>query len=394
MRAPYRLFAISEAPTQYHVDIFRQLHRQSPGFRVLYGSAGQSTGTTHPTWGDSVLKNTTGLREGYESEILESRSKATLVRKIRELGIRRGDRVLFHTVLPPFTRHAAVACRTLGAQLLFRGSSSLPHYSTWRMNAVRQVRDAVFFRLFASFCATGTVSWEYFRRVAPDKTITFSPYCADEYVLNALKDDYTTIRREVREELSVRPAETLVVFMGRFIELKNIERLVAAYARVDGQPLRLVLAGDGPLREKILADIEKHEWVNKPRYLGYRDRHGVGRIFCGSDALALPSLQETWGVVVNEALHLGNSCMATTAVGCASDLILEGENGTIVDPLSIGSMADGLNRLIHIHRQGTFLRANSRLCEIFSAAHATEGILSAAELSAESYRSKPPGLDR
>jgi glycosyltransferase involved in cell wall biosynthesis len=185
----------------------------------------------------------------------------------------------------------------------------------------------------------------------------------------------------------------LVAFLGRFISIKNVERLVEAFTRIEGKMIRLVLAGDGPLRDRVLDLIDSKNWKTKPLYVGYLDREGIGRMLCASDALAVPSLHEPWGVVVNEALHLNNVCLVTSGVCAGRDLIIEGTNGTFVDPLSIESIADGLVRVHEIVKDGNYAPANLFLSNLFSAKNAAAGILAGAHLG-EPYLRRPPGLDR
>jgi glycosyltransferase involved in cell wall biosynthesis len=59
--------------------------------------------------------------------------------------------------------------------------------------------------------------------------------------------------------------------------------------------------------------------------------------------LALPSVvSETWGLVVNDALHHGLPCLVSTAVGCAPDLVESGVTGEVFATGSEASLADAI----------------------------------------------------
>jgi len=64
--------------------------------------------------------------------------------------------------------------------------------------------------------------------------------------------------------------------------------------------------------------------------------------------LVLPSKSETWGLVVNEALHHGLPCVVSRAVGCAPDLIEPGESGEIFDTHSLESLAQSIERALRL----------------------------------------------
>src|SRR5205823_815927 len=64
------------------------------------------------------------------------------------------------------------------------------------------------------------------------------------------------------------------------------------------------------------------------KLVGFLNQTEVGRAYAAADCLVLPSdAHETWGLVVNEALATGLPCAVSDAVGCAPDLIRDGETG-------------------------------------------------------------------
>jgi glycosyltransferase involved in cell wall biosynthesis len=94
--------------------------------------------------------------------------------------------------------------------------------------------------------------------------------------------------------------------------------------------------------------------------------------------LVLPSLRsETWGLVVNEALHHGIPCVVSDAVGCAPDLIEEGQTGAIAKSGSPESLAAAIVRMAgQLSDPG--IRSNCRRkVNGFSIAKAADGIAQA-----------------
>ena len=134
----------------------------------------------------------------------------------------------------------------------------------------------------------------------------------------------------------------IILFVGRLVGLKNIPRLIEAYAAVRDRA-RLVIVGYGPERaslEALSASL------------------GLDVIFTGAlfgndllawyniaDVLALPSTQEAFGAVTGEALTCGCRVMVSSRAGSAS-LVREGENGLVVDPCKVESMSQALATLL------------------------------------------------
>ncbi|MCA8939887.1 MAG: glycosyltransferase [Planctomycetes bacterium] len=140
------------------------------------------------------------------------------------------------------------------------------------------------------------------------------------------------------------PEPGYFLFVGRFTWVKNIPRLLKAYAKASEECAlpRLVLVGDGPDRadiETLVMDLNLSERV---LLAGYKNAEELLYAFAGARALVLPSVSETWGMVVNEAMACGVPALVSERAGCAPDLIDEGQTGWLVDPESEESIARAL----------------------------------------------------
>lgn len=126
------------------------------------------------------------------------------------------------------------------------------------------------------------------------------------------------------------------VFVGRFVEKKNIEGLLEAYARyreiVGDKARRLILVGGGELQEQIVKQIRLYgleDFVDLP---GFLQAERVAQTVAGGLALALPSVVEQWGLVVNEALAFNLPILASECCGARDTLVRHWVNGFITEP--------------------------------------------------------------
>jgi glycosyltransferase involved in cell wall biosynthesis len=132
--------------------------------------------------------------------------------------------------------------------------------------------------------------------------------------------------------------------VGRFIEKKNLFRLLEAY-RIYRQstfvpPWDLVLCGSGPLEAHLKAVAGNLAGVHFP---GYKQEDELSEYYGLASVYIIPSSHfEQWGLVVNEAMASGLPVLVSTACGCAPDLVQEGVNGLTFDPYDV----DGLARLL------------------------------------------------
>jgi hypothetical protein len=127
------------------------------------------------------------------------------------------------------------------------------------------------------------------------------------------------------------------LFVGRFIERKGIEVLLAAFRRVGGG--ELWLAGDGPLRSLLEREAKGDPRI---RFLGYADEGSLPDLYRQADVLVVPSLFEPWGLVVHEGLTYGLPVIATDQVAAADDLIDSGVNGYVVPAGSDEALASAM----------------------------------------------------
>ncbi len=126
----------------------------------------------------------------------------------------------------------------------------------------------------------------------------------------------------------------------RFIEKKNLSRLIQAYARYralaeksTAGPWKLVLLGDGPLRESLNAQISTLNLHGHVLLPGFKQYDELPVYFGLASAFVHASTAEQWGLVVNEAMASGLPMLVSNRCGCAQDLVREGVNGFQFDPL-------------------------------------------------------------
>lgn len=147
----------------------------------------------------------------------------------------------------------------------------------------------------------------------------------------------------------------------RFIEKKNLRRLIQAYARYrqleqtsDLRPptsdlWSLVLLGDGPLRPdlcRLISDLSLQHCVQLPGFKQYPDLpayYGCAQSFIHA------STTEQWGLVVNEAMASGLPVLVSNRCGCAQDLVQEGVNGYTFDPYNVEQMAELMLKISSAH---------------------------------------------
>lgn len=139
--------------------------------------------------------------------------------------------------------------------------------------------------------------------------------------------------QELRSEWGVKPGDRVVLHVGRMAPEKNYDLLFKIYQamRAEDARLKFVLAGDGPLREQLIA--QHPECI----FAGFYSREEIGRYYASADIYVHASLTETFGNVLTEAMASG---LAVTSFDYAAgrQFIRHGENGLLAacnDPVAL-----------------------------------------------------------
>lgn len=140
---------------------------------------------------------------------------------------------------------------------------------------------------------------------------------------------------EIRNKFGL--PENYFLASARFIEKKNLPRLISAYAeyreksQTGGNPTwDLVLLGDGPLRETLnsqLSILNLNAHVHLP---GFKQYDELPVYYALANALVHASTSEQWGLVVNEAIASGLPVIVSERCGCVPELV--NGNGFTFDP--------------------------------------------------------------
>jgi len=189
---------------------------------------------------------------------------------------------------------------------------------------------------------------------------------------------------EIRKKYGL--PENYFLASARFIEKKNLPRLIRAYAeyrqRAEGNaPWDLVLLGDGPLRETLnsqLSTLNLHHHVHLPGFTPYDE---LPVYYALAKAFVHASTSEQWGLVVNEAIASGLPVIVSDRCGCAPELV-QG-NGFTFDPFDEKQLGERLLQMASLSEteRRNLSDANYRISANFTPERFGQGLEQAAQLA-------------
>lgn len=227
---------------------------------------------------------------------------------------------------------AAMVARVRRLPLVLRGDSSAldEEQRTATRTAVKRAYLRFLMGQGAEVWSIGSQNDRYWRLLGFNRRHRI-PYTVP--VPPGSQEDATALRHEVGARL-----DTYVFsFVGRLIEPKGLREALSAFARVHAaeQDSLLLVAGLGPLETELTpvpAGVV---------YLGAVPYRRLGAVFGATDCTIVPSREEPWGLVVNEALLCGSPVIASDRVAAADDLV-EPDSGARFPARDVAALTEAM----------------------------------------------------
>jgi glycosyltransferase involved in cell wall biosynthesis len=156
------------------------------------------------------------------------------------------------------------------------------------------------------------------------------------------------------------------LFVGRYVDQKDLPLLVAAYRDYRRQvtdPWGLTCCGSGP-ESHVLQGVEGLTDI------GFKQPHQMADVLAAHGTFVIASKFEPWGVVIAEAAASGMPVISTSACGATDDLVRSYYNGLIVGAGDAAALARAM-RWIHAHEHELpqLGERGRQLAEPFAAEH-------------------------
>ena len=280
--------------------------------------------------------------EQSSSDDVRARGAGELLRKLKPQA------VMLVGYGSRFDREALFEAWRTRLPLLFRGETT--DHSVSRTPARAWMRDTAlrgFYGRLQRVLYIGQRSLQHYRRLGvPDSKLVFVPYCVETAPFACDEASRAKLRGPVRAELGLLDTDIALLFAGKISKRKGPDLLIRAVKELpDALRSRVCVCflGEGQMKAAIEAAAADVPAV-RVRFLGFQNQTRLSRYYHAADLLVLPSRWgETWGLVVNEALHHGVPCVVSEAVGSAPDLVFAGITGHTFETDSVSSLAAALN---------------------------------------------------
>jgi len=347
-----KVIILATHPIQYHVPWYRELSK-SPKFqvKVLYGCVpdqeAQGTG-----FGISFQWDIP-LFKGYDYTILENRKAYPGVGNFFSSNVKhlffvlkqeKPDIVIltgWHAL--PLIQ-ALLWCHVLRIPRLVRGDSN---GMKPRTRLVRFIHRFLLLPFYHGFLTVGKANLQFYRQYGVQSGRLFNcPHFVENGRLFEQVKEARSQKNELRKKWNIPQEAVCFLYIGKLEEKKRILDQLSALeiALQHHLDLHLLVVGTGELM-----DIAKSRVAEKDlpvSFIGFLNQTEITKAYVAADCLLLSSdYNETWGLVVNEAMVCGLPAIVSDRAGCGPDLIVDGKTGFLFPFGDLQALADKMVKI-------------------------------------------------
>jgi glycosyltransferase involved in cell wall biosynthesis len=355
------LAVILTHPIQYYSPLFRKINESGKIELKVFYTWSQAQGKKYdPGFGKEVDWDIP-LLDGYDYTFVNNISKKpgsnhfngivnpTLIREIEEWN---ADSVLI--IGWNFNSHLKAMRYFKGKiPVYFRGDSTLlDERSELKKIARRFFLRWVYSNIDYAFYV-GTRNKEYFlaHGLKPAQLI-FAPHAIDNERFYDKDGSYRQKALEWRRSLGIKDDDFVFLFAGKLEPVKNPMLLLKAFMQLNlsreinpsispgNSKSHLIFVGNGilesalknyvTLRTRQVGTGKAHcDNYCKIHFLEFQNQSIMPIVYRLGNVFVLPSVSETWGLAVNEAMACGLPVIVSDKVGCSVDLVEQDKNGYI-----------------------------------------------------------------
>jgi len=366
-----RLAWLATHPIQYQAPILREIAKcKDIDLTAIFFSDFSTRGFVDTGFGRSIEWDTP-LLEGYKYEFLPGtgenvQSIDTFSPRIK--GLReRINRDNYDAILVQGWQHygmvkAAWLAKRAGLQVLMRCEATDHVVSSTGLKGILREAAVRFLLGQIDTClAIGTHNRNfYLSRGIPLERIGSMPYCVDNNHFQKKAEE--TDLSSMRSDLSLADDRPIILYAGKLTRRKYPDLLLKAYKKLPKPRPYLIYVGDGELRNS-LEETVKEEGFKDVRFVGFQNQGQLPSYYALASIFVLPSINEPFGLVVNEAMNAQCAIIVTDQVGSSVDLVKSGENGFVIAPNNEDLLSEALIGALEGNQSGKMGKNSLKIIE-------------------------------
>ncbi|MGD0204340.1 MAG: glycosyltransferase family 4 protein [Candidatus Bathyarchaeia archaeon] len=240
---------------------------------------------------------------------------------------------------------------------------------------------ALFVKKSGSIIVPGRLSRNYVISLGADPEKVFiAPNAIDNKLFVETSGKYVAHKNQLRDQLGFKD-KVLILYIGQLIERKGVKYLLNAYAKIKKEypNVALLVLGSGPSESNLRKLANSIELRDFRIIQSGSNLKKLITLYSIADIFVLPTLEDVWGFVINEAMVCGLPVVSTYASQAACEMVRSGINGYAVNAESSEELYVALKELICNVKRRKEMGQQSRdiVNNEFDVRHMAEGFVQA-----------------
>ena len=152
---------------------------------------------------------------------------------------------------------------------------------------------------------------------------------------NMTIEHFDVLGRGEKREILKMYERFVVLYVGQMIYRKGIDILLSAARKLPNE-IGVYLVGGNPTAEYL--EMIKAYNITNVHFEGFKNKKELESYYRAADMFVLPTREDVWGLVINEAMAFGLPCISTNKCGAALELIENEKTGYILENLDADSL--------------------------------------------------------
>ena len=150
-------------------------------------------------------------------------------------------------------------------------------------------------------------------------------------------------KKKLRNKFNINE-DKVIISVGQFIYRKGFDWLLKAICKID-KNIGLYIIGGQPI-EEYTSFVKDNELTNV-HFIDFMAKDDLKLWYFCADLFVLPTREDIWGLVINEAMAYGLPIITTRQCIAGLELVEEGVNGYLVEAEDIDSLRDRINKILN-----------------------------------------------
>lgn len=343
-----KVLFIARGPSPYRVAFFNELGKLC-NLTVLFELHPNEINDRDKSWGKEDYRY---FEAKYLKKTLKIKNDNLCVEVLKYLNKKIYDVIIVGMYSTPTQMLAITYLKARGIKYILSSDGGFVKKDT----ALQRALKSFFISGAQMYFASSRGTEKYLRYYGAKTKVVIYPFTTK--MAKELPNDITSDdeKAKLRKELGIPMGKKIVLCVGQFIHRKGIDILIQSAAKLDESYYFLCIGGKVTPEYRKLCD---KYGVYNIEFVEFMQQNILSDYYKASDIFVLPTREDIWGLVINEAMSYGLPVITTDNCLAGTELVVDGENGYIVPVDNVEETAYAINKVFSAEKRRYMMQENN-----------------------------------